>query len=305
VYAGSYFVLITCRNSQETIQKSLTSIKEQAVNPEYVIVINDGSTDNTNNILDDMQKDWPTLYVITNPDLGYDISRVVRNWNDAIKLTKNKALRKTDYHMIATDDTVYPRDYAQKIISYMDSNPLVAVASGNYANYKAVAPHGAGRFVRNSNFEKSIWHGYYPEQMGYESAILYEASRSGYSYAVIEDARFKHTRTLGQGYNFYEFGAGMRTLGYHPLSVLVRFLRCFMMGEATGRIGAIYMLYYYLTFTPKDDGYNRMFDQSLRNYVRATQSIKFHRFRRAVSKSKILSPYPKDLTKNVGSVESR
>lgn len=81
-----------------------------------------------------MQKDWPILYVITNPDLGYDISRVVRNLNSAIKLTKNKALRKTDYHMIATDDTVYPRDYAQKIISYMDSNSLVSVASGNYAN---------------------------------------------------------------------------------------------------------------------------------------------------------------------------
>lgn len=78
-----------------------------------------------------------------------------------------------------------------------------------------------------------------------------------------------------------------------------------MMGEGIGRIGAIYMLYYYLTFIPKDDGFNRMFDQSLRNYVRATRSIKFHRFRRAVSKSKILIPYPKDLTKNVGSVESR
>ena len=78
-----------------------------------------------------------------------------------------------------------------------------------------------------------------------------------------------------------------------------------MMGEGIGRIRAIFMLYYYLTFIPKDDGYTRMFDQSLRNYVRATQSIKFHRFRRAVSKSKILIPYPKDLTKNVGCVESR
>ena len=156
--------------------------------------------------------------------------------------------------MIAPDDTVYPRDYAQKIISNMDSNQLVVAASGNYANYKAVAPHEAGRFVRNSFFENSVWHGYYPEQMGYESAILYEASRSGYLYAVIEDAKFEHTRTLGQGYNFYELGASMRTLGYHPLSVLVRFLRCFMLGEGIGRIGAIYMLYYYLTFTPKDDG---------------------------------------------------
>ena len=100
--------------------------------------------------------------------------------------------------MIANDDTFYPRDYAQKMISYMDSNPLVAVASGNYANHKFFSPHGAGRFVRNSFFEKSIWHGYYPEQMGYESALLYEASRSGYLYAVIEDAKFEHTRTLGQ-----------------------------------------------------------------------------------------------------------
>ena len=32
-------------------------------------------------------------------------------------------------------------------------------------------PHGAGRFVRNSFFENSCWSGYYPEQMGYESAV--------------------------------------------------------------------------------------------------------------------------------------
>jgi hypothetical protein len=127
---------------------------------------------------------------------------------------------------------------------------LVSVASGNYANHRYVTPHGAGRFVRNSFFEK-VWHGYYAEQMGYESAILYEASRMGYSYAVIEDAKFEHAGTLGQGYDFYEFGASMRTLGYHPLSVVVRFLICFMKGEEMGRKGALYMLYYYLTFTPK------------------------------------------------------
>jgi glycosyltransferase involved in cell wall biosynthesis len=290
--------VITCRNSQDTIRKSLTSIREQTVNPEYVIVIDDGSTDDTKNILDDMQKDWPTLYVIANPDLGYDITRVVRHLNSAIRFAREKGIRKTDYHMVANDDNIYPRDYAQKIISYMDSNPLVAVASGNYANHKFVSPHGAGRFVRNSFFENSVWHGY-PEQMGYESAILYEASRSGYLYSVIEDAKFEHTRTLGKAYNFYEFGASMRTLGYHPISVLVRFLKCFMMAEDMGRKGALYMMYYYLTFTPKDGGYDRMFDQSLRKYVRAKQSLKFRHVRRAISKLMILSPHRRDLTKNV------
>ena len=267
----TYFAVVTCRNSQETIRRALFSIKEQTINPEQVIVINDGSTDKTKDILDDMQKDWPSLHVISNPDLGYDISRVVKNWNAAIKLNRNSGLQKTDYHMIATDDTIYPPDYAKKIISYMDSNPSVAIASGNYSKYRSVMPHGAGRFIRNSFFEKTIWHGYYPEQMGYESAILYEASHRGFTYIVIADAIFEHIRPLGETHKFYEFGASMRTLGYLPLFAAARFLKYFVTGEVTGRLGAIYMLYYYLTYTPKSVGYDRMYDKNIRQYIRENQ----------------------------------
>lgn len=247
------------------------SIKKQTINPEYVIVVNDGSTDKTKDILDDMQKEWPYLYVITNPDLGYDIGRVVKNWNAAIKFSREKSLRKTDYHLIAADDTIYPRHYAEQIITYMDSDPLVAIASGSHSKYKPLMPHGAGRFIRNSFFEGTMWHGCYPEQMGYESAILYEASRCGYSYIVIQDARFEHIRPLGETHKFYEFGASMRTLGYHPVFAFGRFLKYFITGEITGRIGAGYMLYYYLTYTPKSVGYDRMYDKNIRNYVRETQ----------------------------------
>jgi glycosyltransferase involved in cell wall biosynthesis len=267
----TYFAVVTCRNSQETIRKALSSIKEQTIKPEHVIVINDGSTDKTKDILDDMQKNWPSLYVITNPDLGYDISRVVKNWNAAIKLNRNSRLRETDYHMIATDDTIYPPDYTKKIMSYMDSNPSIAIASGKYSKHRSVMPHGAGRFIRNSFFEKTVWHGYYPEQMGYESATLYEASRCGYSYIVIDDAEFKHTRPLGETHKFYEFGASMRTLGYHPIFALGRFIKYFITGEITGRLGATYMLYYYLTYTPKSVGYDRMYDTNIRQYVRENQ----------------------------------
>lgn len=264
-------MVVTCRNSQDTIRKALASIKEQTIKPEHVIVINDGSSDKTKEILEEMQKNWPSLYVITNPDLGYDISRVVRNWNAAIKLIRESDLRKTDYHMIATDDTIYPPEYVKKIISYMDSNPSVAVASGNYSEYKHAMPHGAGRLIRNSFFEKTIWHGYYPEQMGYESAILYEASHCGYTNYVIEGAKYEHLRPLGETHKFYEFGASMRTLGYHPVFAFGRFLKYLITGEITGRLGATYMLYYYLTYTPKSIGYDRMYDEGIRRYIRENQ----------------------------------
>jgi glycosyltransferase involved in cell wall biosynthesis len=268
---GTYFAVVTCRNSQETIRKALISIKDQTIYPEYVIVINDGSTDKTKEILDDLQKDWHSLYVIDNPDLGYDISRVVKNWNAGVELSRGRGLQKTGYHMIATDDTIYPRDYAEKIISYMDSNPSVAIASGNYSKYIPVMPHGAGRFIRNSFFERTIWDGFYPEQMGYESAILYEANHRGYSYFVLADAKFEHLRPLGEAHKFYEFGASMRTLGYHPVFALARFLKYFITGEVTGRFGAIHMLYYYLTYNPKSVGYDRMYDKSMRQYIRENQ----------------------------------
>jgi glycosyltransferase involved in cell wall biosynthesis len=274
---GTYFVIVTCRNSEDTIRNALVSIKHQTVNPAYVIVVNDGSKDKTKESLEDMQKDWPLLYVINIPDLGYDISRVVNNWNAAIKFARESGLPKTDYHMIATDDTIYPVYYAQKIISSMDSNQSLAIASGNYAKYEALTPHGAGRFIRNSFFEKTIWQGQYPQQMGYESAILYEARRSGYSYVIIKNAKFAHTKPLGETHKFYEFGASMRTLGYHPICVLARFLKCFITGKFTGRKGALCMLYYYLTYSTKSGGYNQLYDESMRNYVRANQLLRLRR----------------------------
>ena len=255
---------------------SLNSLKKQTLQAEYVIVINDGSTDRTAEILGDIQKEWNNLYVINHPDWGYDIKRVVKNWNEAIKLTHDKALQKTTYHMIATDDTIYANDYVEKIISYMDSNPDVVIVSGNYNKFRTIAPHGAGRLIKNSFFEKTCWHGYYPEQMGYESAILYEASRCGYSYTVLNQARFEHTRPLGTIHKFYEYGGSMRTLGYHPMFVLARFLNSFITGNATGRKGALYMLYYYLTYNPKSEGYDSMYSEEIRRYIskRQTQRLK-------------------------------
>lgn len=268
---GNYYAIVTCRNSEDNIKAALNSLKDQTLKPEYVIVVNDGSTDRTTEILNDVQKDWHSLHVITHSDWGYDIKRVSKNWNEAIKLSRDKGLQKVDYHLIATDDSVYSKDYAEKIIAHMDSHPNVAIVSGNYTKYKPVMPHGAGRFVRNSFFESAYWHGYYPEKMGYESAILYEANHRGYAYSVLNDARFEHTKPLGRNHKFIEFGASMQTLGYHPLFALARFLKYFVTGSVTGRIGALYMLYYYLTYKPKSEGYDSMYSEKIRKYVRKKQ----------------------------------
>lgn len=266
---GSYYGIVTCRNSAENIEKAILSLMDQTLKPEYIITIDDGSTDNTPLILKELQKRFSNLHIITNPDLGYDIKRVVNNWNKAIKLTIERELKETDYHMIGTDDTIYEKNYAQKIISFMDQNPKFAVVSGVFDNNIHSSPHGAGRFVRNSFFKQV--HKFYPERMGYESYVLITAQKNNFDIKVLYDAKFEHIRQLGQDHHFYEFGASMRTMGYHPIFALGRFFKYFITNKPIGRLGSIYMLYYYLFYKPKEEGYDSMYPKDMREFVRKMQ----------------------------------
>jgi glycosyltransferase involved in cell wall biosynthesis len=270
-HLSDYFVILTCRNSQSTIRSAIESILKQTVLPEYIIIINDGSTDKTAEIIQEIRSAQSSIYVITHPDWGYDIKRVVSNWNEAIRFSKERNLKRTKFHLIATDDAEYSPEYVETLIQSMDSNEKIAIASGTYSEHAPAMPHGAGRLVNNSFLENTIWRGCYPEKMGYESAVLYEADRCGFNHIVISNARFRHTRPLGLGHKFYEFGASMQTLGYHPLFALGRILKYFVTGEVTGRIGAIYMLYYYLSYEPKSEGYDSLYDERIRNYIRTHQ----------------------------------
>lgn len=269
ISVGSYYAIVTCRNSENEIENAITSLLKQTTKPKYVIVVNDGSTDGTANILEGLKSKNEGLYVITNPDLGYDIGRVVKNWNSAINFARKLNLEKTDYHMISTDDTNYEESYAEKIMDKMDAENNIAISSGNYDRNSYATPHGAGRFVRNSFFEEFL--GLYPEKMGYESVILQMSLYHGFKNLVNNDARFSHTRQLGANHHFYEFGASMRTLGYHPLFVLGRFAQCFLTGQPIGRMGAVHMLYYYLSYKPKQDGYDSMYGSEIRKAIRMRQ----------------------------------
>ncbi|MDF2736599.1 MAG: pgaC [Nitrososphaeraceae archaeon] len=271
---GSYFVILTCRNSESIIAKSIESIINQSVKPLFIIVINDGSTDETSQILSRYETNYDNFYIINNPDLGYDVTRVVKNWNSALEFVYNHNLQKTTYHMIATDDTIYPPQYSERIIKIMDEDISLACVSGDYGDNKSIMPHGAGRFIRNTFFQDTRWKGFYPDRMGYEAAILFEAIIHRFKYTVIPNLKFEHERPLGTGHKFYTFGASMKSLGYHPLYVLGRFLKNFVTGKETGRYGSFYMLYHYLIYRPDKEGFNSLYEKDFRSHVRSIQRVK-------------------------------
>ncbi|MEM2855828.1 MAG: glycosyltransferase family A protein [Candidatus Nitrosocaldaceae archaeon] len=270
-----WFAIITAKDSAFTIKDALLSIFNQTIKPSYVIVVDDGSIDDTPNILESMKQIYSNLYIIALPNKGYDIRRIVHNWNKALEYSKS--LEETDYHFISADDCIYQDNYVQFLIERMNENPKLVIASGTRDSFKIKrfvkrVPEGAGRLIDNTFFKKI---GYkYPPYYGYESWILFKALQLGFEVAHFYDVEFKHLRNFGSKHGFVEYGAMMRCLGYNPLFVIARCVRniIFGTGEIPWKVSLKMMIDYFLADIKfKNDEYYRYYDEEFRRFVNDSQ----------------------------------
>jgi glycosyltransferase involved in cell wall biosynthesis len=270
-----YWVLITVRNGEKTIDKSLHALLTQRTKPSLICIIDDGSTDSTQQVLSKYKSLYPEVFhIIIFPDRGYDSRRIVHNWNAACDYVKSLK-RNFDYLFISGDDTVFPSHYVETLIQEMERHPKLVIASGSRGirsfQDTLLLPEGAGRLIR-SNFFAML--GYrHPPYYGYESWILYKALQIGYEIKKLEDLRYEHTREFGTGHKFIEYGPTMRCLGYHPMYVIARSLKnIFAGGTGIPVKYSLRMLWDYVNAGKwTNDPYFRYYEPELRGYIRKMQ----------------------------------
>jgi glycosyltransferase involved in cell wall biosynthesis len=259
---GTYYCFFPVRDGERTVGKVMDSLLAQTYRPSKIIAVNDGSADRTGEILDQYQKKHPgTVEVINTGSTTRDYKRIPLLWNMSLR-------KGYDYHMIAAGDVSFAPDYSEKVLSAMQDRETV-ICSGDYGGARSVAPHGAGRFVRQSFFFDNYEQ--YPHIVGYESEILERALLQGKKISVVHDATFDHLDRLGHSHNFVEFGYAMKALGYYAPYVLGRCMKEFVKNGQVGRRGAWNMFYYYVTFKPKPEGYFSLFPEDLRRSIRERQ----------------------------------
>lgn len=266
---GTYYCFFPVRDGERTIGMVMESLLKQTYVPSKIIVVNDGSTDRTGSILREYQDKHPSLIEIINTgSTTRDYKRIPLLWNISLR-------QGYDYHMIAAGDVSFAPDYAERILLHMKNDPKLAICSGDYGESKSVAPHGAGRFVRQSFFFENYQE--YPAIVGYESEILERALMREYKILVIRQATFEHLDRLGHSHNFSEFGYAMKSMGYYPPYVFGRFLVNFFFNKSIGKKGALQMLWYYLSFKPEEAGYYSKFPDDICRHIRHRQKeyVKF------------------------------
>ncbi len=265
--------IIPARNEEQFIGETLTALLNQDIDDNYIIVVNDGSEDKTQEVVNS----FPNIELINIENRGFDaqgtpiLARVINQGLE--KLVPEVSY---DYIMILGSDHILPSNYIRKIVDHLDHNRDIAICSGQIKGEKSKVPRGSGRIVR-SDFWKTIGL-QYPLKFGFETYLLIKAQQLGYRIDVLNDLISLTSRPTRKSYKketYISYGKSLRALGYIQL-------------YSAGRIGLISLknpkgaFYMLQGYTSSDiEFYEEDFRSFLRyiQYGRLKQFIKSFLFR--------------------------
>lgn len=254
----SIAVVLNARNEEKVIAKTLQSILNQKLPPYRIIVINDGSTDNTKEIL----SKFPTIEVIDRP-VRKESYLARKELADTINqgLSKLHNDNNCEFVWMAGGDLMFPPEYSSNIVERMQKDSVV-ISSGVVEGEFSIEPRGGGRIV-DWEFWKKIGM-LYPINYGWEGYLLLKANSLGYKTVSYPDLIITTQRKTGTQFNpklYYYYGLGLKALGYTNFYVLAKIL-IFARKKPKG---AYYMLKGYFS------DYNDLYEEELREFVKKTQ----------------------------------
>jgi poly-beta-1,6-N-acetyl-D-glucosamine synthase len=275
--ATKYVVITPARDEEAFLRFTIESMIKQTVRPTEWVIVNDGSTDRTGQIIDEYAAKYPWIRAVHRPNRGFRKAGggVVDTFNDGYR-----TLTTTDWEFIVKfdGDLSFESDYFEKCFTYFASELHLGVGGG----VMCYVENGQKSFEANPKFhvrgatkiyKRECWDaigGFWPAP-GWDTMDEVKASMLGWSTRSFPDLHLLHHRPTGAAdgtwRNLVKNGLANYICGYHPL---------FMMAKCIGRLryrpyvlGPIALLYGfvggYLKRIPQVD------DQRTIRYLRQQQ----------------------------------
>lgn len=258
----NYVVVTPCKNEEQNLPALASSIINNTIKPRLWILLNDGSTDNTSNILDDLEKKYNWIKVVHEKesvrDLGLHYSDIV---NKAIKCAFETCEERNipfEYVGLIDADMILDNNFFEKIIDRLEKNPNLGVCSGTVAytqkNKKILEkgrsnhPIGGLRVWRKKCLEDT---GGFPKSYSADSVSNVLAILKGWDTKKYEDIIGIETRQTssaeGLWKGFLTRGKSDYYRGYHPAYVIFKFIK--YSTKFPYYIGTSYLLGYIIGIT--------------------------------------------------------
>lgn len=134
-------VIIPVYNSEKYIEKCLDSVLKQTYKDFEILIINDGSKDNSKNIIDEYVHKYPKIIKAIHQD------------NMGVSKTRNKAIKLVDskYIMFMDNDDFIDEDYIEILINNAQEGDQDVVISG----YRR--PNQDGKILKQMKLQNEPW----------------------------------------------------------------------------------------------------------------------------------------------------
>jgi biofilm PGA synthesis N-glycosyltransferase PgaC len=201
--AHNYVIISPVRDEEEYLERTIETVLHQTVRPSRWVIVDDGSRDQTPQILQRYGEEYPWITSL----------RIERSGERQLGLTEIQAFAAGykliedtpfDYVVKLDCDLELPQDYFERMLSRFDSDGELGIASGTYLEAKdgkwmaVTMPEyhaaGASKILRAECFRQI---GGFIPQRGWDTVDEIRAQMEGWKSCHFTDITFRHLRTEG------------------------------------------------------------------------------------------------------------
>jgi len=210
--------VIVARNEEDVIEKTITAIRLQSHKIWQIVVIDDGSTDETTRIVKEMGCTLISLPYHSESLVGKP--QLAIRWNIGFEQAE---LFEPDYILILGADHILPENYVERLLKRM--NDKIVIASGRLEGeiFKETMPRGSGRLI-DVKFWRKVGGLKFPIIYGWEPYIVYKAQSIGFETRAFRDIVSKTRKVSGGTSKAESYGRAMKELGYYSVHAIARSL---------------------------------------------------------------------------------
>ena len=271
-----YILVTPCKNEGGNLKKLIQSVLDQTIRPVLWVIMDDGSTDNTLDILKKAKENYGWIEYVQlgegERDLGLHYASVVKNGFDFTidHCTKNKI--KYDYLGNLDADLTLDHTFFENILNGFEKDSELGVASGGtkhiigdrikYAKVEEDEPSGGHMLIRRKCYEEC---GGYPVSFAPDSVLKAKSRLRGWKTKRFEESVATEIRDVGsaEGYwkGYAHKGKASYYLNFSPIHVIIRsiiysFRRPYYVGIA-------YFMSYFINFIRRKE---QIDDEEVKKY---------------------------------------
>lgn len=228
----NYVVVSPVRNEISYIEKTVHSIISQDIRPQEWIIVNDGSSDGTGNVLKIYSKRYNWIKVIDKVDRGFtQVGKgVIEAFNEGLRHIRSQ---NWDYIVKMDCDISFDKSFFSDLLTRMEKDNKLGVSGGtsfykeNNRYYEEKMPEfhpwAGARIYRRECFREIDG---LAESLGWDTIDLVRAQMKGWKTTRYNDLRIIHLRRMSSRKGLWEgkirLGRNFYITGYHPVFLIAR-----------------------------------------------------------------------------------